>query len=187
MPQSEDREVIIQFDPRRGLYCRELRPKRKLCSKCSRIPLALFIGPGMENGFNFLPIFNSMLSNGHEDVTTIYNATFAPDCHGPANYEHHTFHDLMESVKTGCHLCTLINRSLKSGERSALTPATEVEEGKIMLTHQVKRFPYGSKWDAIVPLHQRRDSNCGSLVGVGLYLKFMIAEVPGRFKYRLGR
>jgi hypothetical protein len=187
MPQSEDSEVIVQFDSVRGLHFRELRPKHKLCSKCSRIPLAFFVGPGMENDFNFLHIFNSMLSNNYEEVTTIYNASIAPECHGPANYEHHTFHDLEESVKSGCHLCTLINRSLRSGERSALTPATEVEEGRVILTHQVKRFPYGSKWDAIIPHYRRQDPNCGSLVGVGLHLGFVIAEVPGRFNYRLGR
>lgn len=107
---------MLQFDSA-GLCFRELRPKRKLCSKCSRIPLAFFVEPGIDNGINFLPLFNNMLPNEHEEVTTIYNASFAPDFSNPAVFEQRTFNDLKRSVKSGCHLCTLIDRSLESGEK----------------------------------------------------------------------
>ncbi len=187
MPQSEDREVILQFDSAGRLYLRELRPKRKLCSKCSRIPLAFFVEPGIDNGINFLPLSANMLSNEDEEFTTIYNTLFAPDFSNPAVFEHRTFNGLQRSVKSGCHLCTLIDRSLESGGKSALTAATDVDDGKIILTHQVKRFPIGTKWDAIIPIHLRKGSNCGPLVRVGLYLRFMVTGAPGRFHQKLGR
>ena len=179
MPNTEDREVVVRFDPAKGLYFRELRPKRKLCPKCSQIPLAFFVGPGLEGGVGFLNLITSMPSNTYEDIPIIHTAAFGHDFSNPANFKHLSYRDVKQSAKNGCHLCTLVVRSFESGEQSAFTPVGDMGEGFIVLTHQVRRFPFGSKCDAIVPI-LGRGSHSGPIAAVGLYLRIMIAEVPGR-------
>ena len=179
---SEDREVILRFDPTGGLYFRELRPKRKLCSKCTRIPLAFFTGPHIEAGFGFHPLFNRMLSNTGEDIATVYNAPVL-DLSSPAVFEHYDFRKLTRSAVSGCHLCTLIRRSLEEGEKSSPTMTAENDDDQVILTHQTKEFPFiGTKWHGIIPFRQRgpRYSGLGSTTAIGLYLRFDIAPVPGK-------
>ena len=177
MSTSEDRELIAQWHPKRGLYFRELRPKRKLCPRCSQIPLDFFIQPGLEGGTGFLNLVTSALSKQHEEVPKVY-AAGEHDFSNPANFKHLTYRDITHSAADGCHLCTLVVRSLESGETSAFATA-DLDGGHVLLTHQVKRFPLTrSKWDAIIPI-LAQSSHSGPIAAVGLYLRFSIAEAPG--------
>jgi hypothetical protein len=139
---DEEYGYEVAFRPDGQLYIRRLRPKRRLCAKCSNIPL---------------DFFNVVQSE----------------------YDHYESRkELQKSAKSGCHLCTLLDRSLDEGFGD--DDVDSEEHGKIELMHHEKRFPFGSKWDYISVLHHQRGSSAGFLAGTGLYLRFEINPVPGR-------
>jgi hypothetical protein len=68
-------------------------------------------------------------------------------------------------------------------QSSIVSETSAGAHGKIELVYEVKRFPYGSKWGMIVPLHHRKGSSSGMLVASGAYLRFEHVAEPGTCIY----
>jgi hypothetical protein len=93
-----------------------------------------------------------------------------------------TITDLKSSAASGCHLCTLLCRSLEEGFVSSFVEETlDGAHGKIEVAHGEKWFPGGNRWDMITPIHHYKGSSSGSVVGWGSHLRFKFAEEPGLY------